>query len=92
MVRETYNEKTLEKIGKRLAIIVLFIAWLMICWLLFKVFTTDPEDRPPRVLSEYQKVKIEKHCQDRKIRLEVIEIETDGRMTYLLNGQRCEIK
>ena len=50
---ETPNEKTLEKIGKRVALVILFIAWCMICWMLFKAFTTEPTARPPRTLPEY---------------------------------------
>ena len=52
------NGKTLEKIGKWIALVSLSIAWCMICWMLFKVFTTEPPARPPRTLPEY----IERCC------------------------------
>jgi len=50
---EIPDEKTLERIGKRIALVILFIAWCMICWMLFKVFTAEPTARPPRTLPEY---------------------------------------
>ena len=90
---EIPSEKTLERIGKRIALVILFIAWCMICWMLFKVFTTEPTARPPRTLPEYQEIKIERYCQTHKIRPQVIEIDFGtGKMTYLLNGKTCEIK
>ena len=55
---EIPSEKTLERIGKRIALVILFIAWCMICWMLFKVFTTETTARPPRTLPEY----IERCC------------------------------
>ena len=88
---EIPNEKTLERIGKRIALVILFIAWCMICWMLFKVFTTEPTARPPRTLPEYQEIKIEKYCQTHKIKPEIIEIEVNGRMFYIMDGKRCEI-
>jgi len=88
---ETPNEKTLERIGKRVALVILCIAWCMICWMLFKVFTTEPTARPPRVLPEYQEIKIERYCQKHKIKPEVIEIKVNGRMFYMMDGKRREI-
>ena len=61
---EIPSEKTLERIGKRIALVILFIAWCMICWMLFKVFTTEPTARPPRTLPEYQEIKIEMNTEE----------------------------
>ena len=88
---EIPNEKTLERIGNRIALVTLFIAWCMICWMLFKVFTTEPTARPPCALTDYQEIKIERYCQKHKIKPDVIEIEANGRMFYMMDGKRCEI-
>lgn len=79
-----------ERVGKIAAVIILFLAFLMITWMLYCVFTVPKYS--PGVLPEYQKIKIEKYCRERGVRPEVIEITSAGKMTYVLNGKRCEIK
>ena len=84
------DEKYIEKIGKMIALFILIAASFIICSMLYTALTT--EEHPPHALSDYHKAKIERYCMERGVRPEVIEIESSGRMTYMLNGQRCEIR
>ena len=85
------NEKILERIGKRIALIILFIAWCMICWMLFKIFTTEPTACPPRVLSATEKIRYERLLQKHGLagQVSVVEVMPDGTMYFMRDGKRC---
>jgi len=86
------NEPALERIGRKVALIILLIClFLMIAWALYRIFTLTPENRS-QFLPIEQEIKIQRYCQERRIHPEVIEIETNGRMFYMMDGKRCEIK
>ena len=72
-------------------LVLLFLGIALILFCMFMVWETA--ERPPQgLVPEYQRIKIEKYCAERKIRPSVIEILPNGRMFYDLNGKRCEIK
>ena len=78
------------RVGKIAAIIILAIALAMIVSMVWRIANL-PEHRED-IVPEYQKVKIEKYMVKHRIRPSVIEIESSGKMTYILDGKRCEIK
>ena len=84
------DESDIEKLGKMIALFILIAASFIICSMLYTALTT--EEHPPHALNDYRKAKIARYCMEKGVRPEVIEIETSGRMTYIMNGKRCEIK
>ena len=78
-----------ERVGKIAAGIIFFLFFAFFVWWFF---TPSPPDHPPRVLPDHQKIKIAKYCAERRIHPDVIEISSNGRMTYMLDGKLCEIK
>lgn len=89
MLNNDRSVEKLDRIGKRITVIILVGALIVIGIMLYKVFTLMPEVRDIPI---WQKVKIEKYCKARKIRPGVIEIHWNGKMYYYLNNQKCEIK
>jgi hypothetical protein len=84
-------DKKAESVGKKAALVILFFALCLIVWAFYKIFSTEP-NAGNIALDKYHKVKIERYCQAHKVRPEVVVIESSGRMTYDLNGQRAEIR
>ena len=84
------DESDIEKLGKIAALVILSAALIMISTMLYHIFTVP--ERPPHALSDYRKAKIERYCMAKGVRPEIIEIEANGRMTYMMDGKRCEIK
>ena len=78
------------RVGKIAAIIILAIALAMIVFMVWKIVNLP--DHQEGTVPIYQRIKIEQYCVAHKIRPQVIEIESSGRMTYMLDGKRCEIK
>ena len=83
----SFAEKA-ERIGKIAALIILAGAFCMIAWMLYLVFAS-PVDRPP---SKFRRISIERSLNNMDIRPESVEIHPDGRLYYVLNGKRYEIK
>ncbi len=81
----------LDQLGKRIVVVLLVLALIVIGIMIYKVFTLMPVDRTP-VLSDLQKVKIERYCKEKKVRPQVILIRWDGRMFYKMDGKTCEIQ
>ena len=74
-----------EKVFNVWAMIVLFCAFLMILWMLFRVFTApDPVEWP------MEKARIEKLM--KKHGVEIVEIRWDNSMWFLRNGRYCQLK
>lgn len=78
--------------GFLIALIVCLILWAIVFGLLFLVLSHVPVDKPYPALSGHQKIRIERYMKERKIRPQVILIHWNGKMTYEINGRRCEIK
>ena len=73
-------------------LVLLFLGIALILFCMFIVWTTAERPHSQGVVPDYQKIKIERYCKERKIRPEIIEILPNGRMFFDLNGKRCEIK
>jgi hypothetical protein len=83
-------EEKAEKVGKIAALVILFIAAIVIFSMMYRTFS-DPG--PDGKIPEYQRIKIESYCLLHKVRPQVIEINANGRMFYALdNGKRAEIR
>ena len=89
---DTELEKKAMRVGKVVAIIILFIALAMIVTMVWKIVNLPEPEHREGTVPTYERIKIEQYCVRHKIRPEVILIESNGRMTYMLDGKRCEIK
>jgi hypothetical protein len=74
------------------ALIVCAVLWAMIIVLMILVFAREQESRPAPMISAWQERKILHYFKARKMKPQVILIRWNGKMTYTLEGKRCEIK
>ena len=75
-----------EKIFNIWAMIVLFCAYLMILWMVFRIFTVEaPVEWPVEGKARIEKL-IKKHG------VEVVEVRWDDSMWFLRNGRYCKLK
>lgn len=88
------DEEVLERIGKRVALVILGCAFLMISWMLFKIFTTATDDRPPRILPKNEKVRVERLLKKHGLLdgATIIEVADDGSYWFERGGRRCQLK
>jgi hypothetical protein len=64
----------------------------LIIVLMILVFAREQESRPAPMISAWQERKILHYFKARKMKPQVILIRWNGKMTYTLEGKRCEIK
>jgi len=76
------------RVGKGAAIVILILAFCLITWMLYQVFTA-PVDPPP---SKFRMISIERALGNMDIRPESVEIHPNGRLYYVMAGKRYEIE